>query len=292
MARMTTPEAWRSLEEAAWGPMPSLGPEWMGKSSASDSGYLLMLTDGCGVWGERRTSDYVLEKAEEWAPCIEAGIKELSGLVLDEVKKLNVKVQWREDRKTMTLNLSSRLNDLAFKWIFTLNRLSDDLFREHWSVPLVIQMHHMGMLIKQLNTDLKKKTEQLKELTPDSKNNKTVSKTKKKDVIDASVEALMVEGNWTVLQDHLVNFPFIMKHLSSKRKRNFEESENLPGAAATTVATNKGQVNDKKKREEDEELERLEREKEKERRAQIQELQQGPPLTLSPNKKKKKKLNI
>lgn len=61
---MTTPEAWRSLEEAAWGPMPSLGPEWMGKSSASDSGYLLMLTDGCGVWGERRTSDYVLEKAE------------------------------------------------------------------------------------------------------------------------------------------------------------------------------------------------------------------------------------
>lgn len=44
-------------------------------------------------------------------------------------------------------------------------------FREHWSVPLVIQMHHMGMLIKQLNTDLKKKTEQIKELTPDSKNN-------------------------------------------------------------------------------------------------------------------------
>lgn len=29
----------------------------------------------------------------------------------------------------------------------------------------------MGIIIKQLNTDLKKKTEQLKDLTPDSKNN-------------------------------------------------------------------------------------------------------------------------
>lgn len=45
----------------------------------------------------------------------------------------------------------------------------------------------------------------------------TVTKSKKKDVLDASVEALMVEGNWTVLQDHLVNFPHIMKHLSEKR---------------------------------------------------------------------------
>ncbi|XP_047469767.1 uncharacterized protein LOC125025694 [Penaeus chinensis] len=287
-----TAEAWRSLEEAAWGPMPSLGPEWMGKSSASDSGYLLMLTDGCGVWGERRTAAHVLEKAEEWAPCIEAGIKELSGLVLDEVRKLNVKVQWREDRKTITLNLSSRLNDLAFKWIFTLNRLSDDLFREHWIVPLVIQMHHMGIIIKQLNTDLKKKTEQLKDLTPDTKNNKMISKTKKKDVIDASVEALMVEGNWTVLQDHLVNFPHIMKHLSSKRKRELEESEDPPGAASIAAAANKGQVNNKKCKEEEEELQRQEREREKERRAQIQELQQGPPLTQTPNKKKKKKLNI
>ncbi|XP_037780363.1 uncharacterized protein LOC119576791 [Penaeus monodon] len=225
------------------------------------------------------------KKAEEWAPCIEAGIKELSGLVLDEVKKLNVKVQWQEDRKTITLNLSSRLNDLAFKWIFTLNRLSDDLFREHWIVPLVIQMHHMGIIIKQLNTDLKKKTEQLKDLTPDSKNNKIIGKTKKKDVIDASVEALMVEGNWTVLQDHLVNFPHIMKHLSSKRKRELEESENPPGAANTTAAANKGQ---KKCKEEEEEFKRLEREKEKERRAQIQEIQQGPPLTQAPNKKRRR----
>lgn len=61
---MSTLEQWSSVEEAKWGPLPSLGPEWMGKSFTCERGYQVLLTNGCGIWGESRGARYIIEKAE------------------------------------------------------------------------------------------------------------------------------------------------------------------------------------------------------------------------------------
>ncbi|KAK8747159.1 hypothetical protein OTU49_016650 [Cherax quadricarinatus] len=61
---MASLKIWRAIEESPWGALPSMGPQWMIKSCTNNQGYLAMVTDGCGLWGEKRNAKYILEQAE------------------------------------------------------------------------------------------------------------------------------------------------------------------------------------------------------------------------------------
>ncbi|XP_042236335.1 uncharacterized protein LOC121875738 [Homarus americanus] len=220
---MTSLEVWTPIEEAVWQALPSMGPQWMGKSLTSDRGYMLMVTDGCGLWGENRGAKYIIDQAEVWAPCIEAGIREISSLVLTELTKLNVRAAWDGDRQSVVFSISSQLNDLSYRWEFELKRLTDKLFGHHWVTPMLVQVQHLSMRVKQLATEVEQKQRQLDELLPDVKSNtkspvKNSKTTRNKDnLIESAIESVVVNGAWTVMQDHLIHYPLIMKHLTREQ---------------------------------------------------------------------------
>ncbi|XP_071540196.1 uncharacterized protein [Panulirus ornatus] len=300
MLSMASIEIWKPLEEATWYALPGMGPQWMGKSYASNQGYMIMLSDGCCLWGENRGAKYILDKAEDWAPCIEAGIKEVSSLVLVELTKLNVKTGWTGDRQNVNIIVSSRLNDMSYRWEFKLDRLSDELFGHHWVTPLMVQVQHLGLRVKHLTAEVEQKRRLLEELLPENKSssNKSSKTTKSKDnFIESAVETVLVSGAWTVLQDHLVNYPQIMKHLANVKSHT---SENNGDASAPKTGKNlpidsrKGNQKDTDTGELDTEAETEERkaEEERKRRVKIQELTRGTDVPALQTKKKKKKLNL
>ena len=79
------------------------------------------MTDGTAIFGERRNQVYVQEKAEEWASCFEAGVHQLSSLILTELCKTKaLSVSWTKDRSQVILSMNSSLNDMSYYWEFTL----------------------------------------------------------------------------------------------------------------------------------------------------------------------------
>ncbi|KAK8388382.1 hypothetical protein O3P69_020401 [Scylla paramamosain] len=164
----------------------------MCKWSGDERGYWVVLTNGCALWGEARSASSIQDKAEEWAPCIEAEVQKLSNLVLQDLSQMNVKAHW-QGREQVVLHVSSTLRDLAYRWEFDLKRLCDELFQQHWVLPLMVQMHSLSQRVRQLTAEVEVKARQLKDLLPD--NSKLVKSPKKKEVrLDKSVEAVVVGG--------------------------------------------------------------------------------------------------
>lgn len=273
------------MEEAKWRAVPKLGPEWMCKWNVDERGYWVVLSDGCALWGETRSASSIEDKAEEWAPCIEAEVQKLSSLVLQDLTQMSVKARWR-GREQVVLHVSSTLMDLAYRWEFDLKRLSDELFQQHWMLPLMVQMHSLSQRVRQLTAEVEVKARQLKDLLPD--NSKLVKSPKKREVrLDKSVEAVVVGGAWSVLQDHLESSPTIMKHLAAH-------------SSGTTIgeAEMAGDTEEKRptptvtptKRPTEEEIEEEKQKREMLQRAKIQEIQQAADKPSKPTKKKKLKL--
>lgn len=273
------------MEEAKWRAVPKLGPEWMCKWSGDERGYWVVLTNGCALWGEARSASSIQDKAEEWAPCIEAEVQKLSNLVLQDLSQMNVKAHW-QGREQVVLHVSSTLRDLAYRWEFDLKRLCDELFQQHWVLPLMVQMHSLSQRVRQLTAEVEVKARQLKDLLPD--NSKLVKSPKKKEVrLDKSVEAVVVGGAWSVLQDHLESSPTIMKHLAAhssgttagEPEKAGDREEKGPTPTVTPI-----------KRPTEEELEEEKQKREMLQRAKIQEIQQAADKPSKQTKKKKLKL--
>ncbi|KAK8388381.1 hypothetical protein O3P69_020401 [Scylla paramamosain] len=132
--------SWRPVEEAKWRAVPKLGPEWMCKWSGDERGYWVVLTNGCALWGEARSASSIQDKAEEWAPCIEAEVQKLSNLVLQDLSQMNVKAHWQ----------------------------GREQFQQHWVLPLMVQMHSLSQRVRQLTAEVEVKARQLKDLLPDN----------------------------------------------------------------------------------------------------------------------------
>nr|XP_053636979.1 uncharacterized protein LOC128692027 [Cherax quadricarinatus] len=208
---MASLKIWRAIEESPWGALPSMGPQWMIKSCTNNQGYLAMVTDGCGLWGEKRNAKYILEQAEVWSPCLESGSKEISDLALAELTKPSVKAVWTDNRESVTLSISSELHGFSYRWEFELKRLSDELV----SCMICDPIH-----------------------------SKT---TKNKDnLIESSAEVVLVNGAWAVLQDHLTHYPQIMSHLTKMRTQASEKVTNVSALSSEKnllVASNKRNQN-------------------------------------------------
>ncbi|XP_063858502.1 uncharacterized protein LOC135099839 isoform X3 [Scylla paramamosain] len=250
--------SWRPVEEAKWRAVPKLGPEWMCKWSGDERGYWVVLTNGCALWGEARSASSIQDKAEEWAPCIEAEVQKLSNLVLQDLSQMNVKAHWQ----------------------------GREQFQQHWVLPLMVQMHSLSQRVRQLTAEVEVKARQLKDLLPD--NSKLVKSPKKKEVrLDKSVEAVVVGGAWSVLQDHLESSPTIMKHLAAhssgttagEPEKAGDREEKGPTPTVTPI-----------KRPTEEELEEEKQKREMLQRAKIQEIQQAADKPSKQTKKKKLKL--
>lgn len=48
-------------------------------------------------------------------------------MVISELTKQDVEVHWTEDKQSVHLQVSSKLNKLSYRWEFQLNRLTDEL---------------------------------------------------------------------------------------------------------------------------------------------------------------------
>ncbi|KAK8747158.1 hypothetical protein OTU49_016650 [Cherax quadricarinatus] len=295
---MASLKIWRAIEESPWGALPSMGPQWMIKSCTNNQGYLAMVTDGCGLWGEKRNAKYILEQAEVWSPCLESGSKEISDLALAELTKPSVKAVWTDNRESVTLSISSELHGFSYRWEFELKRLSDELFNHHWVTPMLVQVQQLASRVNQLTTEVEHKRRQLDELLPDNKSPAKSSKTtKNKDnLIESSAEVVLVNGAWAVLQDHLTHYPQIMSHLTKMRTQASEKVTNVSALSSEKnllVASNKRNQNSSRTLESETQAEREEREakEQRERRANIQRITQGTAIPATQTKKKKK-LNI
>ncbi|KAG7176519.1 hypothetical protein Hamer_G020671, partial [Homarus americanus] len=203
-----------------------------------------------------------------WAPCIEAGIREISSLVLTELTKLNVRAAWDGDRQSVVFSISSQLNDLSYRWEFELS------FGHHWVTPMLVQVQHLSMRVKQLATEVEQKQRQLDELLPDVKSNtkspvKNSKTTRNKDNLIESAIENSVSG----------------KDADSSKPNN---EKNLP------ITSSKGSQNNKRLMELETKAEsnEMEAEEEKKRRAKIKEIIEGTVVPTAQLKKKKKKLNI
>lgn len=282
---MSAFDCWKEAEAAHWEPISSLGPQWLVKSEASDRGYILMLTDGCGIWGEKRSARYILDQADEWAPCIEAGVTELSRLVLSEMKKTAV-ASWENNREKVKLSIHSKLNDLSYSWEFHVTRLDDELFKHHWTTPLLVHFHYLGARIKQLTNEVENKNRQLEELLPDNKKSKTSNKSQNKNKaapIEVSAEAVLTSGMSSVLEEQSIQYPQIMASLHKIRNPENKHAgiqKGLKVAANSTNNKNQGKT--------EEEFEEEELRRQEERKAKIQEILTGNPTPTAPQKKKKK----
>lgn len=277
-------ETWRQVEEAKWRAVPKLGSEWLCKWTANGKGYWLVLTDGSALWGEARTSAYIHEKAEEWTPCVEAEMEKLLSLVLMDLSQQSVQACW-EGRECVVLHVASALMDLMYKWEFKLTRLPDEVYRHHWVLPLLVQVHSQSQKVKQLEAEVKAKTRQLQDLLPD---NKKLPSSKKKDVrLEECVEAVVVKGVWSVLQDHLEAAPTITKHLTTLSSKPEAGETGLVKEDKKTITLASSSPTKKTVQEEQKEEQE---EKEKLRRAKIREIQQASPKKGTQTKKKKLKL--
>ncbi|KAK7083513.1 hypothetical protein SK128_014646 [Halocaridina rubra] len=279
-------ENWRDVEEAPWEQLSSLGDWWMMKYVSSYNGYSIMLTDTTGLWGEKRSAKYVIDRADELAPCIEAGVSEMCKLVISEIKN-KATANWTEDRREVNIRIQSKLNDLTYSWEFHLEQLSIELFKYHWIIPQLVQFHQLGTRVSQLQSELTSKCRQLEDLLPDTKNTKKAkgSSKNKRTPISTSVAIVESSGPWLVLQEELVNYPQIMEHLNKSRT--------LTDALPKTETNQADNGSNKRQTEISEaELEKMELEKEQERRARIQLLTQGTDVDIPKKKKKMKKLNF
>ncbi|KAK3876740.1 hypothetical protein Pcinc_018498 [Petrolisthes cinctipes] len=282
---MSKLEQWKLVEEAKWGPLPSLGPEWMGKSFTNERGYQVLLTNGCGIWGESRRAKYIIDKAEDWAPCLEAGVEEISSLVLSELTKQNVEALWTEEKQCVLLKVSSKLNNLSYRWEFELNRLTDELFKHHWVIPMFVQVCHLGLQVRQLTKEVEQKKTQLEELLPDTKlATKTSNKTSKSknSLLESATERVCVSGPWAALQEHISLSPDIMKYVNTFQ---LQAPEDNPSKSKTGKAPAIPVLVDV---ETEAEIEAREAEEQKKRRAKIQEITQGTSVQSIQGKKKKK----
>ncbi|XP_064087976.1 uncharacterized protein LOC135202492 isoform X2 [Macrobrachium nipponense] len=284
--RMSAFECWKEAEATHWEPISSLGPQWMVKSEASGRGYILMLTDGCGIWGEKRSARYIQEQADEWAPCIEAGVMELSRLVLSEMMKSAV-ASWENNREKVKLSINSKLNDLSYSWEFHVTRLDDELFKQHWTTPFLVHFHYLGATIKQLRNEVENKNRQLEELMPDNKKSKTSNKSQNKSKvapIEVSAEAVLASGMSSVSEEQSILYPQIMACLHKIRNPENKHVAIQKGLKVATSRTkNKNQEEGNTEEFGEEELR-----KQEEREAKIQEILTGNPIPTTPQKKKKK----
>lgn len=293
--------AWTVLEKEPWQSIESLGQEWLIKTQCGPEGYGVMVTDGTAIYGERRNQVYVQEKAEEWASCIEAGVHQLSSLILSELCKTKaLSASWTKDRSQVTLGLISSLNDMSYSWEFTFKRLSDNLLGAHFVSPLLVQMHNLTMLNQYLRGELQQKQRQLDELAPEkaANRNKVQSKRDKGHTLEESVKLVLETGSWTVLEPHMLTYPHIIQEISTYREKKSVQLESVKCENNSLddslfLSPSNSQIKGLSKKtiqpkvEEDPETQRL---LELQRRAKIQQLSQ--PNTQSKPQPKKKKLNI
>ncbi|XP_068218019.1 uncharacterized protein [Palaemon carinicauda] len=284
---MSSIEGWKGVEAATWEPISILGPQWMVKSDTSDRGYIVMLTDGCGIWGEKRASKYILDQADEWASCIEAGIIELSRLVLSEMKKTAI-LSWEDNRGKAKLSINSKLNDMSYSWEFHMTRLDDELFYHHWTIPLLVHCHHLGLIKDQLTKELENKNRQLEELLPDNKKSKASNKSlKNKDSsIQVSAEAVLNKGLSSILEDQ--SFSYLQIMASLQKIRNPENNQVTMQKGQKGAIKNNAKIMNQMEGKTEEEFEEEELRKQEERRAKIQEMMEGNDTPTTPQKKKKK----
>ncbi|XP_042234792.1 uncharacterized protein LOC121874626 [Homarus americanus] len=168
---------------------------------------------------------------------------------------------------------------------------------------MLVQVQHLSMRVKQLATEVEQKQRQLDELLPDVKSNtkspvKNSKTTRNKDnLIESAIESVVVNGAWTVMQDHLIHYPLIMKHLT--REQNSVSGKDADSSKPNNeknlpITSSKGSQNNKRLMELETKAEsnEMEAEEEKKRRAKIKEIIEGTVVPTAQLKKKKKKLNI
>lgn len=294
--------AWAVLEKEPWQSIESLGQSWLIKTQCGPEGYAVMVTDGTAIFGERRNQVYVQEKAEEWASCIEAGVCQLSSLILSELcKTKSLSASWAKDRSQVTLSMISSLKDMSYQWEFTFKRLADILLQDHFVTPFLVQMHNLTAKNQYLLSELQQKQRQLDELAPEkaaANKNKVQSNWGKGQAFEESVKLVLKTGSWAVLEPHMPTYPNVIQEISTYRKKESEQKEHVKCDDKSLddslfLSPSNSQIKGSSKKtiqakvEEDPVTQRL---LELQRRAKIQQLTQ--PNTQSKPQTKKKKLNI
>ncbi|RXG53739.1 hypothetical protein Avbf_15761 [Armadillidium vulgare] len=225
---MTSPvNLWSELNNSKWKPIPSLGLKWIGKWTFSDSGYTIIIHDGAYFWGERRKSSYVKEKAEEWAACLESGVKELSDLVLSQLEESDAEIQISNVGENLNIDLSACLDQLPYNWRFDLTRLTSDIIEHHWTTLVATSLEFMSQRISKLEDELIRKNSQLEELLPQQpKPNKS-----REEILDRCLEQAIqnvnAKGIGNILSNNLCTSLSENKLLKESKNGVSKKCENL-----------------------------------------------------------------
>ncbi|XP_047737767.1 uncharacterized protein LOC108679709, partial [Hyalella azteca] len=168
------------LDDAAWQPWPALGGHWMIKWTTRGDGYILVITDGIRGWIENRSSEYVEEKAQEWAACVAAAAGEVAELVLrallsaaegagdHSARGCRVEVTWHSHDDILTLKLRDQLDqDMPYCWTFCLTALQHTQMQHLMIVPLAVQLQLLQVQLQHKDTQLQQLRQQLSDFTPE-----------------------------------------------------------------------------------------------------------------------------